>query len=161
MSRTIKRTWYFMKTLQESIVNELKLSNAKTGDKLSDKKKFGELLKGDYLFRGVWNNYCKGLVVDVLTFHKFGTISDKKDMFLDDDIKKKVKADTDIICINANTGGTFRLCAVKDATMISYGINNTDVHYFSNSKVFKEYIDKNNVKLVHYCEYQLKELGII
>lgn len=150
-----------MKTLAESIICELKLSNASTGDKLSDKKTFGELLKGDYLFRCVWNDYCKGLVVDVYTFHKFGTISDKKDMFLDDDIKKKVKADTDIICLNVNTGGTFRLNGVKDATMISYGINNTDVHYFSNKQVLKEYLEKTKVTIVHYCEYQLKELGII
>lgn len=58
-----------MKTLVESIVNELRLSKASTGNRLSDKKTFGEVKQGDtiYVFGNFVNNrICEYVVTQVV-----------------------------------------------------------------------------------------------
>lgn len=58
-----------MKTLVESIVNELKITKASTGDKLNKKTKFGELKVGDifYVVGGFGNNVISEYTVEKIT----------------------------------------------------------------------------------------------
>lgn len=149
-----------MKSLTESVINELRLSKASTGRKL-EYKTFGELKEGDYLFRGYYNVWVQGYFVELFSFIKLVEPFGSQLLYLDDNPKKSVKADTDILCLNAETNRKTRLKAAKNETMISYGPEIDAIHYFSNIKVLQEYLAKNNQKLTTNCQERLKELGIL
>lgn len=149
-----------MKSLTESVINELRLSKASTGRKL-EYKTFSELKEGDYLFRGYYNVWIQDYFVEVFSFSKLVDPFGSQVLYLDDDPKKTIKADTDILCLNTETNHKTRLKVAKNETMVSYGPEIDAIHYFSNIKVLQEYLEKKHQKLTSNCQAQLKELGIL
>lgn len=137
-----------MKTLLESILLELKLSKAKTGNKLDFEPTFGELKKGDKVY--IWFSANKSMdetEFKIITIETFpspelrGLITDKNP-----DKEESVYCKDIIKVKNTKTGGTAIVVVPHNVTYSTKVTKNSD--YFvcaTNYNTFLDCCEKNKL----------------
>lgn len=125
-----------MKTLTESIINELRLSKVSTGDKLEEKT-FGELKEGDYIWAGFFNHEKRFYLV-VYKINRLKSVATPKKVF---DVSKKTEYWTDIAfdVAQENVGARWFGCPSK--TMAFFDIN-SEYYYFASKSAFQKFLKK-------------------
>lgn len=151
-----------MKTLTESIINELRLSKVSTGNKLKPRKTFGDLVKGDYIFETEYSYSAKGLEIYIYQVKSSETLKGFTLKYIVDETETNKKAlDFNVYCVDIDNGREYQVKCVKDAHSVTLHEGKAYLHKFANIVDLLEFVNINNTKIIEQSRQELIKLGLI
>lgn len=138
-----------MKSLTESIINELRIAQVHTGNKLEQGKTFGELTKGDYVFVCEYSYSAKALTLDIGRVEKVAPLRGVHNptYIVDEDKNKTKKCDANVYCIDVDNAQDWQMACISDAHSMSLGIGTEYFHNFASINALLNFMSTYNVDL--------------